>query len=126
MTLTAFVDFHHVKDTHREIDAQLCAWARWVRVRPSGWQTHPMFRQYRSHAWQWERPVIQDPVNTLEAHKIEKAVAKLPDKQRDAVRWSYVFRNNPNQMARRLGVSMGGLLELVVQGRTMLVNRGAA
>lgn len=117
------VDFHYVQDGHQAIHARLEDWARWVRVKPSGWHTHPMFKQYRSHAWQWERPVYQTPINTLEAHEMEKAVAKLPEKNRDAVRWSYVYCNNPIQMARRLGVSREGLLELVVNGRTMLKNR---
>lgn len=117
------VDFHWVQESHREIDRQLTQWARWVRVKPSGWQTHPMFRQYRSHAWQWETPVYQVPVNSLEAHLMEKAVAALPEKHRDAIRWSYCFRNNPIQMARRLGVSKEGLLALVVDGRSMLNNR---
>lgn len=120
------VDFHYVSESHREIDLALTQWARWVRVKPSGWQTHPMFRQYRSHAWQWEAPIVQAAINTLEAHKTEKAVSALPEKHRDAVRWSYVFRNNPIQMARRLGVSKEGLLALVVDGRTMLINRGNA
>lgn len=117
------VDFHYVSEAHREIDADLTQWARWVRVKPSGWQTHPMFRQYRSHHWQWHMPEFQIPVNTLEAHEMEKAVARLPEKNRDAVRWHYVYRNNPIQMARRLAVSKEGLLRLVVDARQMLVNR---
>ena len=118
------VDFHYVSDAHLAIDARLQEWARWVRVRPAGWQSHPMFKQYRSHAWQWHRPEYKTPVNTLEAHEMEKAVAKLPDKHRAAIRWSYVFSNNPIQMARRLAVSREGLLSLVVDGRSMLINRG--
>lgn len=117
------VDFHYVSDAHLEIDAQLVQWARWVRVKPSGWQTHPMFKQYRSHHWQWHEPVYQPPMNTLEAHETEKAVSKLPDKHREAIRWHYVFQNNPIQMARRLAVTKQGLLDLVVDGRQMLVNR---
>jgi DNA-directed RNA polymerase specialized sigma24 family protein len=121
---THSVDFHYVSDAHREIDQHLQEWARWVKVRPGGWQSAPMWRNYRSHAWQWHQPVIQTPVNTLRAHDTEKAVAKLPDKHRAAIRWSYIWRNNPIQAARGLGVSKEGLLQLVVDGRTMLINRG--
>ena len=117
------VDFFHIRKEHRDIDETLCMWARWVRPRSSGWQTQPMFRQYRSHAWQWHTPEIHLPINTLDAHNTEKAVAALPEKQRDAIRWNYVFRNNAIQMARQLGVSNAGLLELINQGRTMLNNR---
>jgi DNA-directed RNA polymerase specialized sigma24 family protein len=119
------VDFHYVSDAHQAIHERLELWARWVRVKPTGWQTHPMFKQYRSHSWQWHTPEIRTPVNTLEAHALEKAVSALPEKHRDAVRWSYVFQNNPLQMARRLGVSKEGLLALVVDGRAMLINRRA-
>ena len=117
------VDFHFVSIGHHDIDKDLEQWARWVRPRPAGWQTHPMFKQYRSHAWQWHVPELHPPINTLDAHKMEIAVSKLPQKNRDAVRWHYVFRNNPIQMARQLGVSKLGLLALVVAGRTMLNNR---
>jgi DNA-directed RNA polymerase specialized sigma24 family protein len=120
---TKSVDYHYVSDAHLEIDGKLQQWARWVRVRPGGWQTHPMFKEYRSHSWQWRRPEVRDPINSLEAHAMEKAVARLPDKHRDAIRWAYVMCNNPIQMARKLAVSKEGLMVLVVQGRTMLTNR---
>jgi hypothetical protein len=36
-----------------------------------------------------------------------------------------VIRSNPKRMAQGLAVSMEGLLLLIHDGRTMLVNRGA-
>ena len=120
-----WVDYFAVPERHLEIHRRLEAWARWVRVRPQGWQTSPMFRQYRSKAWQWERPTIPDPVNVPEAVEMEKAVSQLPEKHREAVRWCYVFAGPPGAVARRLGVSKQGLQDLVSIGRTMLVNRGA-
>lgn len=119
-----FVDYFDVQERHLAIHARLEAWARWVRVRPHGWQTAPMFRQYRSRAWQWETPVIRTPVNTLEAVAMEKAVSGLPEKHREAVRWCYVFPGNPAAMARRLAVNPRGLRDLVDAARTMLANRG--
>jgi DNA-directed RNA polymerase specialized sigma24 family protein len=119
------IDFFAVHDRHLEIHARLEAWGRWVRVRPQGWQTQPIFMQYRSKSWQWERPTLRAEPNLLETVAMEKAVAQLPQKHRDALRWSYVFGGGPVAMARRLGVSKEGLMELIHAGRTMLVNRGA-
>lgn len=120
-----FVDFHLVRDDHLAVHARLEAWARWVRVRPHGWQMSPMFRMYQSKARQWHQPEVREAVNIPEAVEVEKIVSLLPEKNRDALRWSYVFPGNPAAMARRLGVSLNGLRDLVERGRTMVVNRGA-
>jgi DNA-directed RNA polymerase specialized sigma24 family protein len=117
------VDYFLVRDEHLAIHALLEQWARWVRVRPHGWQTAPMFRQYRSKAWQWHERVIPAPVNTLEALEVERAVASLPEKHRAAVRWLYVIGGGPSRIARDLAVSKSGLMELVNAGRQMLVNK---
>lgn len=117
------VDYNHVHDRHQAIHARLENWRRWVVVRPHGWQTAPMFRMYQSKARQWEAPVIQDPVNTLDAVLLEKSVSALPEKHRAAIRWCYVHCSNPIGMARALGVSKQGLADLVDAGRTMLQNR---
>jgi DNA-directed RNA polymerase specialized sigma24 family protein len=121
-----FVDFFIVDDGHLAIHARLEEWARWVRVRPHGWQVSPMFRQYRSHAWQWERPEVRQEVNIPQAVEMEKAVSHLPEKHRAAIRWCYVFTGHPSRMARELGVSKQGLSDLIAAGRTMLMNRGMA
>lgn len=118
------VDFFLVEDRHLEVHARLEAWARWVRVRPHGWQVAPMFRQYRSKAWQWERPEPKAAVNVPEAVEMEKAVSQLPEKHREAIRWCYVFTGHPAAVSRNLGVSRQGLLDLIHAGRSMLKNRG--
>ena len=82
-----------------------------------------MFRMYQSKARQWEAPVIQNPVDTLDAVLMEKAVSALPEKHRAAIRWNYVHAGNPVAMARALAVSKQGLADLVDAGRTMLQNR---
>jgi len=117
------VDYFHVPEGQASVHERLEEWARWVRVRPIGWQVHPMFKQYRSHAWQWHTPEISTPVNLLQAVEVEKMVASLPDKHRDSLRWCYVLKGNPAGMAHRLAVSKDGLLELVNVGRTMLKNK---
>ena len=117
------VDYSHVPERHAAIHARLENWRRWVIVRPNGWQVAPMFRLYQSKSRQWEAPVIQNPVDTLDAVLVEKAVSALPEKHRAAIRWSYVHAGNPVAMARNLGVSKQGLADLVDSGRTMLNNR---
>ena len=121
-----FVDFFEVHDRHLSIHSRLEEWARWVRVRPHGWQIQPMFRHYRSKAWQWERPEPKASINIAEAIETEKAVSLLPQKHREAIRWVYVACGNPGMMAKRLAVSKSALLTLVHEGRTMLQNRGIA
>lgn len=119
-----FVDYHLVPDSQIAIHERLTDWARWVRVRPHGWQVAPMFRQYRSHAWQWHTPEARPTVNMPEAVEMEKAVSLLPEKHREAVRFCYVWCGSPGAFARRLGVSKSGLQDLIVAGRFMLMNRG--
>ncbi len=123
MRVTETVDYCHIATHHEAIHARLVNWERWVRVRPHGWATAPMFRMYQSKARQWEAPVIQNPVDTLDAVLLEKAVYALPEKHREAVRWWYVYRRDPVAMARSLGVSKQWLADLVDAGRTMLQNR---
>ena len=123
MRTREIVDFNHVATEHEAIHARLENWRRWVAVRHHGLATAPMFRMFQSKARQWHAPVIQTPVDTLDAVLVEKAVAALPEKHRDAIRWSYVHAGNPVAMARTLGVSKQGLADLVDAGRTMLQNR---
>jgi hypothetical protein len=119
------VDFFLVAPQHEAVDERLRAWAAWVRVRPHGWQVAPMFRQYRSNAWQWERPELKASINIPEAVEMEKAVSLLPEKHREAIRWVYVWRDSPVATAKRLAVTKQGLLDLIHAGRAMLKNRSA-
>lgn len=121
-----FVDFHQVADDHLSIHARLLEWARWVQPRRQGWPVSPMFRQFRSKAWQWAMPVVRSPVDELRALEVERVVAQLPEAEKMALRWSYVFCGGPGPIARHLGVSKEGLAELVRRGRAMLRNRGVA
>ncbi len=123
MRVQETVDYCHVQPQHEAIHERLTNWARWVKVRPQGRPTHPMWRKALTSK-QWDAsPHIPNPVNTLDAVELEKAVSALPAKHRDAIRWSYVHCGNPLAMARTLGVSKQGLADLVGSGRTMLQNR---
>jgi DNA-directed RNA polymerase specialized sigma24 family protein len=119
------VDYFFVRDEHLAIHGRLEEWARWVRVRPHGWQVAPMFRQYRSKAFQWHSPEIRPMTNIPQALEIEKAVSLLPEKHRTAIRFAYVWCGSPVKLCRDLGVSKAGLLDLIHGARTMLKNRSA-
>jgi DNA-directed RNA polymerase specialized sigma24 family protein len=118
-----YVDFCYVPQHHEAMHARLGNWARWVRVRPHGCQTHPMWRHsVTPRGWDID-PHISTALDTLDALLIERTVSQLPEKHRDALRWHYVRKADPAGMARRLGVSLAGLLELVCDGRAMVANR---
>jgi DNA-directed RNA polymerase specialized sigma24 family protein len=116
------IDFHLVQDHHLAIHERLEAWARWVRVRPCGWQVQPMFRQYRPPQEWHHRREPSLPVNIPEALEVERAVSLLPEKHRFAIRWCYVFGTQPGAAARHAAVNKRQLMELVQVGRTMLRN----
>lgn len=118
------IDLNHVHPRHDAIDRRLNEWSRWVRVKPMGWTTAPMFRLYRAPK-QWESDLdIRIEINTLDAAEIERAVSFLPDKHRTAIRWAYVFSHIHDARIRaELGVTQEGLARLIHDGRDMLVNR---
>lgn len=118
------IDWHYVEPRHEAIHAALQNWARWVRARPQRGKASPMWARCKPPQ-HWEAVEIGDQTDPIKAAKMEAAVTALPDKHRDAVRWCYVFRGNPSREARKLGVTLAGLQALVVEGRVMLVNRGA-
>ena len=82
-----------------------------------------MFRMYQSKSRQWHAPVIQTPVDTLDAVLVEKAVGVPCQKSTARPCGGGTYRRNPAAMARSLGVSKQGLADLVVAGRTMLQNK---
>ena len=114
------IDFDYVPSNQAEIDKRLVNWERWVKVRPHGWHTAPMFRQAQSNSRQWHPPEIKDPVDSLDAVVIEKAVSALPDKHRIALRWFYVFKGSPVKLARSLGLTLDALFDLIIDARSML------
>jgi len=118
-----YVDFCYVPQHQEAMHARLGNWARWVRVRPHGCQTHPMWRHsVTPRGWDID-PHISTALDTLDALLIERTVSQLPEKHRDALRWFYVLRADPAGTARRLEVSRAGLMELVCDGRAMVANR---
>jgi hypothetical protein len=114
-------DFHHVDDDQLDIHDRLLNWARWVTPRTSS-TVSPMFRQYRSHAWQWHTPDHRPTCDTLDALLVEKTMRLLPLRHREAVRWAYVYRCSPAIAIRELALSYDGLARYVRDGRMMVRN----
>jgi hypothetical protein len=117
------VDYNHVKPEHEAVHERLSNWARWVRVRPQGWQTQPMFRNFRASK-QWEAsPHIPTSVDSLDGLLIERVVSSLPDKHKAVLRWLYVFPSlHCNAMQRSLAVTADGLQRLIQDARSMANN----
>lgn len=117
------VDFEAVPEQQLQMHGRLCNWARWCRGRPMG-NVAPIFRLYRStdvHAGH----SAAVPVDGIDASRIARGVSALPEKHRHGLQWFYVHPVAPTRAARSLGLTMSALAELVVDGRTMLINRGA-
>lgn len=115
------VDFHAVDQRHEVIHKRLENWARYVEVRPRGW-VGPIWKLGKSNGRQWHAPELRPAVDLLDGMEVEKSVVALPKKHREAIRWSYVFRDSPAKKARELAVNYEGLMSLVRSARTMLTN----
>ena len=114
-------DYARVEPHQIEIHERLRNWARWVMSR-HGNSVNPMFRNYRSHAWQWHTPEIRETCDVIDAQALEKLVGTLPIKHREAVRWAYVWRYQPHTRCKELGLSPEGLYRHLRDGRQMLIN----
>lgn len=114
-------DFHHVDDDQLDIHDRLLNWARWVTPRTSS-TVSPMFRQYRSHAWQWHTPDHRPTCDTLDALTIEKSMRHLYVKHRQSLLWAYIYRCTPAIAVRELGVTYMGLAQMLREARFSVRN----
>lgn len=117
---------HVVRFSHEPVHERLTNWARWTRSTGRGASSSPMFRHYRAPKNRDSMDDLRIPVDGLDASAIERIVASLPEKNRDAIRWWYVYSAiglDIWKACRYLGVTRDGLAELVHDGRTMVKNR---
>lgn len=121
-TKTPAIDFFYVETAHQAIHQELENWAAYVEVKRRSGQA-PIWRLGKSHGRQWHAPELRPPVDSLAGMEMEKAVYKLPQKHRDAIRWCYVGKWSPVFAIRDLGVTYEGLADLIRTGRVMLINR---
>lgn len=118
-----YADFNHVDPKHAVIDGRLINWARWAVTNTRSF-VQPCFRLYRSEEhWDEERMQKPDPIDPIDAMKMEKGVRSLPEKHATSIRWCYIDRTKPVRLCRALGVNQLGLADLIWQGRVMLLNR---
>jgi hypothetical protein len=116
------IDFHAVPTAHERIHVRLEDWAHWLKNTPGAPQSSPMFKDYRSSD-QWEAREPSKCVSVLDCQKIERGVSMLPEKHAKAIRWSYVFKFKPIKARAWIGCTYEELVELVDDGRQMLINR---
>ena len=117
-----YIDFAHL-DGQEAIHARLVNWARYVRNHPHLLPMQPMFRNAKTPRTLDVDRYMPPPIDQLDGLLIEKTVRQLPDRNRDALRWNYVYPSIfPMKMARYLGISVGALAEAVKNGRFMLKN----
>ena len=82
-----------------------------------------MWRGFRPSEQYRDSQDTQDSFSVIECLATEKAVSFLPGKERDAIRWAYVFQGSPLRMARELALTKQGLADTVDRARTMLKNQ---
>mgnify|MGYP003577764184 CR=1 FL=1 len=117
------IDFHLVDPKHQKAHAELENWARLVRVTGMRW-VHPIWKMGKSNGRQWDVPVLVAEIDKLSGWKVEKAVAALPEKHREALRWCYCYKDSPARQCRALGLTYEGLSNHIRAGRQMVINRG--
>lgn len=120
--------FDAVAEEHTALNARLENWARWVKggSRLGGVVGSPMFRLTRS-SFARSREPVSAPVmpDETDALAIERAVRELPERPREAVRWSYCFAYvSPGKVARYLDVRVSDLPRHVREGLEMLTAAG--
>lgn len=121
MKRDAFVDFFEVAPHQREIHGRLENWAVWC-YSGGGSSASPMFRLYRAPD-HWQRAPERRSADPKDAALIAKGVAALPVLHREALQWNYVTGGGPTAVRKRLGVTAEGLMQLIRDGRQMLINR---
>ena len=118
------VDFSDIPAHQSGVHARLENWGRWCHGAGHA-QVSPMFRMYRSTDLWAALPPPSVPVDTADAARIAKAVVALPEDHRHAASWYYINKGSPARACRLIGCGMTHLARLVVDGRTMLINRKA-
>ena len=122
-----YIDFHAVEEKHLAIHGRLVNWGTWCNGSTAS-STSPMFRLYIASAQARSHDGVTygvSSVDRLDATAIAKAVAALPESHRSAVNWCYVRPVSPKRAAQSIGTSLDGLMQLLRDGRQMLINRNA-
>lgn len=119
-----YVDFSAIPPQQQAMHDRLENWGRSCHGKPSI-ATTPMFRLFRSRegATPYTAPT-RSPLDHDDARRIGLGVYQLPDTHRMAVQWYYVQRTSVMSARRALACTSDALARYVLDGRTMLINRG--
>jgi hypothetical protein len=78
-----------------------------------------MFRGYR--AGYPEAPSCVEPIDSLDAAKVQEHFRTLPEPNRWALAWAYVHPwMHPGRLCRSLSIGRARLAELVHEGRNLI------
>lgn len=119
-----YVDFNQIEPQHNDVHIRLNNWAAWLRVKSGGGYTQsPIWKKFRSAAWQWHPPEYRESCDILDAQRVEKMVSALPTGPRDTLRWWYVYGGGPGKVAAQMGVSKQTLMVYLQEGRDALAKQ---
>jgi hypothetical protein len=118
------VDFSYVPEKQLVIHDRLLNWGHWCHGSGHA-QMSPMFRMYRSSEVYAYASEISLAVDTHDAARIAAGVRDLPEDHRRAVAWFYVNKGPVIRARKAIGCTGEHLARLVIDGRTMLINRRA-
>lgn len=117
------VDFFIVRPAHEQIHARLTNWARWASGHRSVGNVLPMFKDYR-HPQHRETGAGSIPIDSLDAIALQKLFAGVPQLNRHAIHWVYLYPFiRVEKVCRVLAVSRTQLAESIHDGRAMVKNR---
>jgi hypothetical protein len=116
------VDFEAIPQGHKTIHGRLENWSLSVRGGSGGSSASPMFRLYITPDY-WHAPSVRPVCDAIDASRIAKGVAALPEPHRLALQWFYIRPGPPIHARREIGCTLDGLALYVNDGRTMLINR---
>ena len=103
--LDIFASLHHVPPEHRDIDAALERWAKWLRG--SGTRNEcPMFRLVRSSSARSEYGATTHApsISADEALRTERAMRHLPALHRSLLQGWYMTNMSPPKLCRSVGI----------------------
>lgn len=115
-----FIDFFYVAPHQKAMHLRLENWAKSC-YSSGGGSASPMFRLYRPDNYERTSSI---PVDAIDAAKVAKGVSFLPESHRLAIHWNYLQGGSPTKARQRIGCTLDGLMLLISDGRSMLINRG--
>jgi hypothetical protein len=118
-----YVDFSFIPEHQLGMHWRLVNWERSLRG-SAGSGVSPMFRQYRSSEV-YSQGGGKMPLDHEDANAVGRAVVALPTPMLLAINWWYVKPVAPSRAAKGMQCSLAELARYVIDGRALLMERGA-